>query len=146
MFRGRYFHTIDSKGRLSIPAKFRDALSNGSSGGLVVAHGEHCLEAYPGEEWERLEAKIRDLPQLNREARNFARLYLSSGVDVSVDSQGRILIPPSSREHAGLVKDVVLVGLIRRFEIWSRDRWEEFLRTNGQELPTLAERLSGLGV
>jgi MraZ protein len=146
MFRGQYFHTIDPKGRLSIPAKFREALRKGAGGMLVIANGEHCLEVYPQEAWERLEAKVRGLPTLQREVQHFTRLYLSSGVDAEIDGQGRILIPPASRESAGLTKEVALVGVIERFEIWSRERWEEFQRTHRPELPALLEKLSSLGV
>lgn len=146
MFRGQYFHTIDPKGRLSIPAKFREALGDGAGGTLVIANGEHCLDVYPQEVWERLEAKVRSLPMLQREAKHFTRLYLSSGVDVEIDGQGRVLIPPASREFAGLTKEAALVGGIDRFEIWNRERFEEFQRTHMPELPALFEKLASLGV
>lgn len=147
MFRGRYFHTIDPKGRVSIPARFREAISNGYTGRLVVVPNDHCLEVHPVEEWERIEAKVRDLPVFHPERARISRLFMSKGKDVDLDAQGRILIPPDARAEAGLTKDVVLVGGgLPLFEIWDRRRFEEYDRTNQDQLPTVFEKLSNLGV
>jgi len=147
MFRGRYFHTIDSKGRVSIPAKFREALGTGSAGRLVVVPNEHCLEVHPLEEWQRIEAKVRELSSFNPEVKKISRLYISRAKDVDLDTQGRILVPPDSRAEAGLAKDVAMVGGgLAHFEIWDRRRFEEFDRVHQDELPTVFERLSSLGV
>jgi MraZ protein len=147
MFRGRYFHTIDPKGRVSIPARFREALGDGYAGRLVVVPNEHCLEAHPLEEWQRIEAKVRELSVFNPEVRKISRLYISKAKDVDLDAQGRILIPPDSRAEAALVKEVTLVGGgLLHFEIWDRRRFEEFDRVHQDELPTVFERLSSLGV
>lgn len=147
MFRGRYFHTIDPKGRVSIPARFRDALRNGYKGGLVVVPNEHCLEVHPLEEWEQIEAKLRQQPVFNPEVTKISRLYISRAREAEIDKQGRILIPPDSRAEAALVKEVALVGGGRmHFEIWDRGRFEEYERVHQDELPTLFEKLSGLGV
>lgn len=144
MFRGRYLHTIDPKGRVSIPARFREALGES---GLVVVPNEHCLEVHPLEEWQRIEAKVRELSIFHPEVKKIGRLYISKGKDVDLDAQGRILIPPDLRGEAGLVRDVTLVGGgLTHFEIWDRRRFEEFDRTHQEELPTIFEKLSSLGV
>ena len=147
MFRGRYLHTIDPKGRVSIPAKFREALGDGYAGSLVVVSNDHCLEVHPLEGWQRIEAKVRELSIFSADVRKISRLFISKGKDVDLDAQGRILIPPDLRSEAGLVKEVTLVGGgLTHFEIWDRRRFEEFDRTHQDELPTVFEKLSGLGV
>jgi MraZ protein len=146
MFRGRYQHTIDPKGRLSVPAKFRDVLAQ-SGGALIVVANENALEVHPLEEWERLENRINEKSQFDPEVRKLGRLYISRAHEVALDGAGRILLPPDSRQQAGLGKDVTLVGPGRRFfEVWDRTRFEEYERTNGDGLPSLFERLSQLGV
>ena len=146
MFRGRYQHTLDPKGRLSVPAKFRDALAH-YEGGLIVVPDGQCLEVHPLEEWQRIETKMREQANFNPEVREASRLYFSLAKEVSLDSAGRILIPPDVREQAGLHKDVTLVGGgLSRFEIWDRTRFEEYERTRADRLPTLFDRLSGLGI
>lgn len=147
MFRGRFYHTIDPKGRVSIPAKFRDALENDYvEKRLVVVPNEHCLEVHPLKEWKQIEAKVKALPQKDPDVQRFTRLYISSAIDASLDAQGRIQIQPEYRERAGLVREVVLVGGIVNFEIWNRERWEEYTRTNQADLPSLFEKISGMGV
>jgi MraZ protein len=146
MFRGRYQHTIDPKGRLSVPAKFRDALAQ-YQGALVVVANENALEVHPLEEWERLETRINEQSQFDPEVRKLGRLYISRAHEVALDSAGRILLPPDSRQQAGLGKDVTLVGPGRKFfEVWDRPRFEEYERMHGDVLPSLFERLSRLGV
>jgi transcriptional regulator MraZ len=146
MFRGRYQHSIDPKGRLSVPAKFRDVLAQ-YEGTLIVVPNDNALEVHPLEEWQRLENRINEQSQFDPEVRKLGRLYISRAKDVDLDGAGRILLPPDSRQQAGLGKDVTLVGPGRRFfEIWDRPRFEEYERTNGDGLPSLFERLSRLGV
>jgi MraZ protein len=146
MFRGRYQHTVDPKGRLSIPARFRDALAE-YGGTLIVVPNENALEVFPLAEFERLEAKINEQSIFDPEVRKLGRLYISRAKEVALDAVGRVLLPPDSRQQAGLTKDVTLVGLGRRyFEVWDRPRFEEYERTNGDGLPSLFERLSQLGV
>jgi MraZ protein len=146
MFRGRYQHTIDPKGRLSVPAKFRDVLAQ-YEGALIVVPNDNALEVHPLEEWERLENRISEQSQFDPEVRKLGRLYISRAHDVALDGAGRILLPPDSRQQAGLGKDVTLVGPGRRFfEVWDRGRFDEYERTNGDGLPSLFERLSRLGV
>jgi MraZ protein len=146
MFRGRYQHTIDPKGRLSVPAKFRDTLAQ-YDGALVVVPNEHCLEVHPLEEWQRIETKLREQSIFTPEVRELGRLYVSRAKDATLDAAGRVLIPPDVREQAGLSKEVTLVGGgLPQFEVWDRSRFEEYERTRAERLPTLFERLSGLGV
>lgn len=146
MFRGRYQHTIDPKGRLSVPAKFRDVLAQ-FDGNLIVVPNDNSLEVHPLGEWERLEARINQQSAFDPEVRKVGRLYISRAKDVALDSVGRILLPTDSRQNAGLAREVTLVGLGRLFfEIWDRTRFDEYERTNGDGLPSLFEKLSRLGV
>jgi MraZ protein len=146
MFRGRYQHTIDPKGRLSVPAKFRDVLAQ-YEGTLIVVPNDNALEVHPLEEWQRLENRINEQSQFDPEVRKLGRLYISRAKEVDLDGAGRVLLPPDSRQQAGLGKDVTLVGPGRRyFEVWDRTRFDEYERTNGDGLPSLFERLSRLGV
>ena len=112
----------------------------------MVVPNEHCLEVHPMKEWKEIEAKVRALPQKDPDVQKFIRLYISNAQDAALDGQGRIQIPPDYRVRAGLVKDVVLVGGVRNFEIWNRERWEEYVRTNEPELPSLFEKISNRGV
>jgi MraZ protein len=147
MFRGRFAHTIDPKGRLSIPSRFREALErdNGERR-LVVVPNDHCLEVHPFGAWERMEMKVKALPQMDPEVQKFNRLYISRAMDVTLDGQGRIQIPPEYRGKAALAKDVMIIGGVLMFEIWNRERWEEYERTNQPELQTLFEKISSRGV
>ena len=146
MFRGRYQHTIDPKGRLSVPAKFRDVLAQ-YDGQLVVVPDGACLEVHPLQEWQRMEAKLRDQSQFSAEVREVSRLYFSRAKDVTLDAAGRILLSPDVRQYAGLEKDVTLVGGgLPKFEIWDRARFEEYERTGQTRLPSLFDKLASLGV
>ncbi len=146
MFRGRYEHTIDPKGRLSVPAKFRDVLAQ-YEGGLIVVPNDYALEVHPLEEWERLEARINEKSAFDADVRKIGRLYVSRARDVDMDRAGRILLPPDSRHQAGLVREVTLVGPGRKFfVVWDRKRFEEYERLNGDGLASLFDRLGELGV
>ena len=130
MFMGEYNHTIDTKGRLIIPAKFREVLGDS----FVVTKGlDGCLFVYDNTEWSAFEDKLKTLPLTNKEARKFVRFFLAGAASVEVDKQGRILIPSVLREFAALDKEVVLAGVGRRIEIWSKDRWEETLKYDDME-------------
>ena len=146
MFRGRYQHTIDPKGRLSVPAKFRDVLAQ-YEGTLIVAPNDNALEVHPLEEWQRLENRINEQSQFDPEVRKLGRLYISRAKEVDLDGAGRILLPPDSRQQAGLGKDVTLVGPGRRyFEVWDRKRFEEYERTEQHKLPDLFSAMATRGV
>ena len=122
MFMGTYNHTIDAKGRLIIPSKYRDVLGDT----FVVTQGlDGCLFVYAIDDWKVFEAKLASLPLINQEARQFARFFLSGAQYVTVDKQGRILMPQDLREFAGLEKDVVLAGMGGRIEIWSLENWDK---------------------
>ena len=147
MFRGRYPYTLDPKGRVSIPAKYRDQLAQYEGTTLVLVPNGDALEVHPLEEWERVEARINEKSMFDAELRKVGRLYISSAREVDVDASGRILIPPDVRSHGGLAKDVTFVGVGRNFfELWDRTRFEEYLRTNSDGLPAGFDRLAQMGV
>ncbi len=148
MFRGHYRHTIDTKGRLSIPARFREALAEGWGDRLVIVPGEKGLDVYPLRSWEDLEARLDALPSLDSDAHQFRYSYLSRGQDVVLDAQGRIQVSSDYREAAGLVKDVVIIGMQKMFEVWDYERWSHFERDRGVggSLEDLRSRLAAKGV
>ena len=120
MFMGEYNHTIDAKGRLIIPAKFREVLGDE----FVVTKGmDGCLFVFDNSEWQAFAEKLRSLPMIDKEVRQFTRFFLAGAASVEVDKQGRILIPSVLREFADITKDAVLIGVGSRIEIWSKDRW-----------------------
>jgi len=137
MFRGHFEHAIDAKGRTSLPARFRDVL--GAKDGeialiLTPALFDPCLHVYPLRAWEELEAKIAALPQFEPNVVAFRRKYLSAAVECELDKQGRILVPPSLREHAGLHKDVLWAGMGATAELWSSERWKAAQTMSESEL------------
>ena len=141
MFRGNFEHTIDQKGRLSVPSKFREVLRERYDEVLIITRSDGCLVAYPEEEWDRLERKIAELPQLKRNVISVQRYLVSSASECPVDKQGRILIPQYLRSHAGLKKDVILAGMITRIEIWAKEKWEEQLKKTSEEFSEIGETL-----
>ena len=144
VFRGRFPHALDPKGRISVPRRFRDVLA-GFEGGhnLIVAPDAQCLQVYPLEVWERMEAKFRGKSSLDPRVRDFGRLFFSRGRDVEMDGAGRILLPPESRQQAGLSREVMLVGLsTESFEVWDRTRFEEYDRQEQPRLSQLMELFS----
>ena len=141
MFMGEYNHTIDAKGRLIVPSRFREILGDA----FVVTKGlDGCLFVYDNEEWKLFEEKLRALPITNKEARQFVRFFLAGAAEVEVDKQGRILIPNVLREFAGLAKDVALVGVGSRIEIWSRERFEDMAAFD--DMDEIAEHMAELGL
>lgn len=124
MFRGSSTHTIDSKGRIIVPSRFRDGVGSGDGGGVVITQMDGCLPVFPMEKWRGIEEKITSLAQTSHHMRRFRRIFIGSAQECVPDSQGRILIPPTLREYAGLVRDIVMVGVGSHFEIWSRMNWE----------------------
>ena len=141
MFMGEYNHTIDAKGRLIVPSKFREALG----GTFVVTKGlDGCLFVYDNEEWQAFEEKLKSLPITNKEARQFARFFLAGAAEVEVDKQGRILVPNILREFAQISKDVVLIGVASRIEIWSKERFEGIAAF--EDMDEIAEHMAELGL
>ena len=142
MFMSQYNHTIDAKGRVIIPAKFREKLGDS----FVVTKGlDGCLYGYAKEEWSAFEEKLGTLPITNKNSRQFTRFFLAGAAECELDKQGRILIPSVLREFAALDKDVVLVGVASKIEIWSKERWDE---SNGEyetNMDDIAMNLESLG-
>lgn len=146
MFRGRFHYGIDSKGRLSIPSKFREVLSSNYDERLIVTNFDQCLWAYPITEWQELERKVAELPQFLDEVRALQRVFISAATECPLDKQGRVLIPPSLRDYADIKRDVVLVGMTKRIEIWSRERWDTVFESAQRKLETLGSKLADLGL
>ncbi|MBI1847466.1 MAG: division/cell wall cluster transcriptional repressor MraZ [Candidatus Rokubacteria bacterium] len=149
MFRGRYPHSIDPKGRVSVPAKFRDALARDYEGSLdlIVVPNDRALEVHPLREWEAIETKVRQSASLFDEMiRRTQRLYLSRAREVALDEAGRVLLSPEVRQDAMLVKDVLIIGEGTHFEIWDRQKFDEYERGEKHTLPTVFEKLASLGV
>lgn len=141
MFKGEYNHTIDTKGRLIIPSKFREVLGEN----FVVTKGlDGCLFVYGNNEWSAFEKALKTLPLANKESRKFNRFFLAGAIDVEVDKQGRILIPSVLREFAALESQVVLLGVGERIEIWSKDRWDG--ASEYDDMDDIAEHMAELGL
>ena len=130
MFRGKFIHTIDPKGRLSIPSRFRDDLVARGTDTLVLTEADECLWAFPLDEWEQFEQKLRQQSQFSADVRSVVRMTVASAKDCPVDRAGRTLIPPELRQYARLNKEVVLAGTLNRFEIWDRERWDAYTERN----------------
>ena len=138
MFIGEYQHSIDSKGRLFISARFREGLGDT----FILTKGlDGCLFVYPPKEWTAIEQKMRSLPFTKADTRAFMRFFFSGATECDVDKQGRILIPSSLREYAGLEKETMIIGISSRVEIWSRQRWEEYSRTASASAEQIAEKI-----
>lgn len=138
---GEYNHTIDTKGRLIIPSKFREALGEE----FVVTKGlDGCLFVYDNKEWAAFEEKLKSLPLTNKDARQFVRFFLAGAAMAEVDKQGRILVPSVLREFAALEKEVVLIGVASRVEIWSKERWES--SASYEDMEEIAEHMAELGL
>lgn len=141
MFMGEYNHTVDAKGRLIVPSKFREQLGEE----FVVTKGlDGCLFVYENTEWKALEEKLHALPLTNANARKFSRFFLAGATTCEVDKQGRILLPAVLREFAKIDKDAVLVGVGSRIEIWSRDIWNQ--SNTYDDMEEIAENMEGLGI
>jgi MraZ protein len=144
MFRGSFEHSVDAKGRVSIPSRFREIIAERYEGNLVLTMDfDKCITVYPLEEWERLEEKIRALPQMQKEVKEFMRFVFSTATECELDKQGRILIPPVLRERAGINKSVMVVGIIGKMEIWDTAVWDARRSQNGEKI---GEVLSTLGL
>lgn len=142
MLIGEYNHNIDSKGRLILPSKFRTELGDR----FIVTKGfDGCLYGYSVEEWKAIEEKIKTLPLVTgKDARNFTRFFFSSAIECEIDSQGRILISQNLREFAQLQKEVVIIGVSSRIEIWSKEKWDEY--NESQDSEDIAEKMTFLGI
>lgn len=138
MFMGEYQHQLDTKGRMIVPAKFRDELTEH----FVITRGlDKCLFGYPLDEWKRIEEKLKTLPITKRDARKFMRLFFSGAVEVELDKQGRINIPKNLMEYAGLSKECTVIGVSTRIEIWDRNSWDNFYEDTEEHYAEIAEEL-----
>ena len=143
MLLGEYRHTIDAKGRIAVPAKFREGLSSG----VIVTRGlDECLFVFAKKEWETLVTKLTTLPLAQSNSRAFVRLMLAGAVDIELDVQGRILIPDYLREYAGLKKEGVVTGLYSRMEIWDLVKWQRYKQKTENASEEIAEKLGELGI
>lgn len=156
MFRGRYEHTIDAKGRTSLPARYRDVLAAGGAGEdsrntaekriVLTSALDPCLVAYTMSEWTSFEEKLSKLPQFDRAVQKLKRIYVSGAVDVEVDPSGRILVPPTLRDYAALKKDVVWAGAGKYAELWDKKNWGAHFETTDDERREISARLAELGL
>ncbi len=138
MFMGEYHHNIDEKGRLIIPAKFRETLGNK----FIITRGiEKCLYIYSQEDWDKIVKKLNTLPFTKKDARIFIRSFFSGAALIEVDRQGRINIASPLVGHAGLTKECVIIGANDRIEVWDKASWDEFLNVNAEKLEDIAENL-----
>ena len=142
MFYGEHEHSIDEKGRLIIPSKFREVFKENYVERFFVTRGlDTCLFVFAEDEWKKQEAKFRGLSFTSAQARNFNRLYFSGACEVTCDKQGRILVPDYLKEFAKIKRDVMIVGVSDRMEIWAKENWEEFYKTNKDLFEKTAEKI-----
>lgn len=142
MFIGEYKHTIDNKNRVTIPSKYREGLGDV----FMLTKGlDNCLSIYPYSEWTIFEQKLKSLPLTNQNARRFTRFFLSGAVECNIDKQGRILLTPSLKSYAELVKDVYFIGMGDRIEIWSSAEWDKYNKDDF-DANELAEQMAELGI
>ena len=143
MFIGEYHHTIDEKGRVAIPVKFRNALAKGA----VVTRGlDNSLFIYSADAWEKLAGKLANLPMGQANTRAFSRLMLAGAMELEIDKQGRAIIPEYLREFADIKKQIVVAGMYDRLEIWNKDVWEKYKQNTEKHTEELAEKMGELGI
>jgi MraZ protein len=143
MFLGEYQHSLDSKGRIIVPSKFREEL--GSS--FIATKGlDNCLFLYPMDEWRTIEEKLRSLPFTRADVRSFARFFFSGASELEIDKQGRILLPSNLRDYAMIEKEMVIIGVGSRVEIWAHEKWAEYNQAAESSYELIAENLVGLGL
>ncbi len=142
MFIGEYSHSIDAKKRLSLPSRVRGELGSR----VVVTRGlDRCLFIYPMKTWESIAEKLGGMPVGESGTRSFVRLMLAGAVEVDMDSQGRVLIPEYLKEYAGLSRDVMVIGLWNRLEVWDESRWSSYRNEAEENSEKIAEELGKLG-
>ena len=143
MFLGEFQHSLDAKGRLTLPAKFRDALADG----LVITKGmENCLFVFSRSEWPSLQDKVQSLPMIKKDARKFTRFFFGGAMEEDLDKQGRVLIPENLRQYAQLNREVVIIGVSNRLEVWNKENWEEYVKEAESSYVEVAEELTDLGL
>ncbi len=143
MFIGEYEHNVDAKGRVIMPAKLREDIGDK----FIITKGlDGCLFAYSQTEWANFEEKLKALPLAQKNARNFVRFFLSGAVECEIDKQGRFLIPANLREHANLDKEIVIIGVGTRLEIWNRQTWQDYSSDENISADEIAENMTMLGI
>ena len=143
MFIGEYEHSVDAKGRVIMPAKLREDIGEK----FIVTKGlDGCLFAYSKTEWSNFEEKLKTLPLTNKNARDFVRFFLSGAVECEIDKQGRFLIPNNLREYATLEKEINIIGVGTRIEIWNREAWKHYSSTENISADEIAENMTMLGI
>lgn len=146
MFRGRFQHVMDDKGRIAVPLRFRELLREQNDSRLVITNMTSCLVVYPQEEWCRVEERVAQLPSVRGDVRSFQRFFISAATECVPDRQGRILIPPTLRSHAALERDVIVVGMQTNFELWAKAKWDEEIRRSQENFDAIANSLAPLGL
>ena len=142
MFIGEYGHAIDAKNRIILPSKFREGLGES----CIMTKGlDGCLYVYPREEWAILEEKLKSLPLTSKDARAFVRFFFSGANEMTFDKQGRTLIPQNLMQYAGIVKEVVSIGVSNRIEIWSKEKWNSYTESD-INMDEIGEKMSELGI
>ena len=140
MFMGEYQHSVDAKGRLIVPAKFRERLNET----FIITRGlDNCLFGYPMDEWRKLEEKLKELPMTKKDTRAFVRFFFSGATEVEIDKQGRINIPTTLLSHAHITKECVIIGVAARIEIWAREAWEDYFKESEESFNEIAENMIG---
>lgn len=143
MLLGEYEHSIDTKGRIAMPAKLREGLG----GKFIITKGlDGCLFVYAIDEWQRVEQKLASLPMSRKTARDFTRFLFGGACEGECDKQGRVLLPASLRRYAGLERDAVIVGVGSRAEIWDAAKWQQYNEESAEDVNELAEQLADLGI
>lgn len=147
-FSGKYYYTLDPKGRIIIPAPFREIISSNYNSKLYIVNAlfDTCLHIYPQEEWNRFEEKVRLLPGMLEEVRLLKRKVIASAQELELDKQGRVLIPATHREDAGLHSDIVIVGQIDKIELWDRKEWDSAVDTSKVDRKAVEEKLAAYGL
>ncbi|MDP8234684.1 MAG: division/cell wall cluster transcriptional repressor MraZ [Candidatus Saelkia tenebricola] len=142
MFYGEYLHNLDEKGRIVLPAKFRQLAKSKIIKKFYLTRGmEKCLFLFSEQEWKGQEERFKALSIMKKDARSFNRIYFSGATEIMPDSQGRFLIPSYLKDYADIRKEIVVIGVSSRIEVWSRDRWNEFCKTQLKNFEEIAEKL-----
>lgn len=145
MFYGEYEHRLDKKGRVIIPSKIREVSKDNYVEKFFVTRGlDTCLFMFPEEEWRQQETKFKNLSFTKRETRKFNRLFFAGAVELTADKQGRILLPTYLKQYAGIKREIMIIGVSSRIEIWSKDKWEEFYKATRDSFEDVAEKLIDL--